>query len=350
MGNEHMESAKVRVLVIDDSLFMRTLISDMLNSDPEIEVIDTAKGGEEAIKKLSKIKPDCITLDLMMPGWDGLTTLKHIMSSCPTPVVILSAHSQKDADITMKCLNAGAVGFVLKPSGELSLDIKSVKRELLKEVKTASKVDVAKIKSLIPKKPKIPKRKFITADRVIVIGASTGGPQTLETILYAISSNLHVPIIIVQHMPSIFFTKSLAEHLNKTCHLEAKVLEDGEILQAGIAYLAPAGYQSRIVTDETGMKISLSEDQPNVLSPSIDITMKSAAEAYRENTIGVILTGIGYDGREGMKAIKKAGGKTIVQDETSLIFGMPKAVIDEGVADKVLPAGEMAEAITELVS
>jgi len=175
----------IKVLVVDDSLFMRTLVSDMLNSDQEIEVIDTAKEGRQAIDKVSKARPDCITLDLAMPGWDGLTTLKHIMSECPVPVVILSAYSKRDADITIECLEAGAVGFVLKPSGELSLNIENVKHQLLEEVKAASKIELRKIKSLTARKSRRRKRRFAGINKMIVIGSSTGGMQTLESIFEA---------------------------------------------------------------------------------------------------------------------------------------------------------------------
>lgn len=319
----------------------------MLNSDPAVEAIDTAKNGQEAIKKLAKIKPDCITLDLAMPGWDGLTTLKHIMEQYPTPVIILSAHSKKDAQITVECLNAGAVGFVLKPSGEMSLDIESVKHELLKQVKAASGVRVANIKSLIGRKPGRLKQKPIAADKIIVIGASTGGPQTLEKILYSLPVNLAVPVVIVQHVPSLFFTESLAEHLKKACGLEVKVAEDKEVLRSGMIYFAPAGFQTRIVQDKEQLKLALIEDKHNALSPSIDITMESAALAYKENTIGIILTGMGRDGLQGMRAIKAAGGSTLAQDESSLIFGMPKEVIDAQAADKVLPAEKIADAMME---
>jgi two-component system chemotaxis response regulator CheB len=322
----------------------------MLNSDPQIEVIDTAKNGEEGLKKIAKLKPDCITLDLAMPGWDGLTTLEHIMDEYPTPVIILSAHSKSDAEITVKCLNAGAVGFVLKPSGEMSLDIKSVRHELLEQVRAASSVDVASIESLIKAKPHRLKRKITAAAKIVVIGASTGGPQTLEKILYSLPINLGVPVIIVQHAPSLFFTESLAEHLKKACDLEVKVAQDKEILRSGVVYFAPAGFQTRIIKEDTHFEITLSQDKHNILSPSIDAVMESAAQAYKENTVGVILTGMGHDGLEGMKAIKKHGGRTLVQDKSSLIFGMPKEVIDIGAADKVLPAEKIADEIMELVS
>ena len=357
----------IKVLVIDDSLFMRTLIRDLLNSDPEIEVIDTAKDGSEAVKKIHALKPDCITPDLVMPGWDGLTTLKHIMDESPIPVVILSAHSRKDTDITIECLNAGAVGFVLKPSGELSLDIENIKRELLEEVKAASKANIPRLKSLVIKKLKKPKRKPIGVNRIIVIGASTGGPQTLEVLLSSLPTNFPSPIIVVQHMPTRFFTESLAEHLNKISELAVKVAENNEVLQEGTVYLAPSGSQltlkksspqmpssgnrklgERYKIQDTDSTIHLSQDKSEVLSPSIDNTMKSVAKIYNGNTIGIILSGMGRDGQEGMKTIKESGGKTIVQDESSLIFGMPKAVIDEGCADKILPVSGVASAMTEL--
>ena len=342
-----MKKAKIRVLIIDDSLFMRTLVSDMLNSDPEIKVIDTAKDGKEAVEKLSKIRPECITLDLVMPGWDGLTTLEHIMTEYPTPVVILSAYSKKDADITIKCLNAGAVGFVLKPSGELSLDIKDIKHELLEKVKAASKVNVGRIKLLAHKKRKRPKRKLMALNEIIVIGASTGGPQTLEAILYSLSVNLTVPVIIVQHLPTRFFTESLAEHLNKVTDLEVKVAENSEVLQSGKVYLAPAEFQMTFKMSDTDVITSLTKAQPDSLSPSVDIVMESVAKVYNGNSLGIILTGMGQDGREGMRAIKEVGGKTIVQDESSLIFGMPKAVIEAGIADEVLPVDGIADIIME---
>jgi len=340
----------VRVLIVDDSLFMRTLTSDMLNSDPEIEVADTAKDGKEAVSKITKLKPDCVTLDLMMPEWDGLTTLKHIMTECPTPCVILSAHSREGANITIDCLNAGAVGFVLKPSGELSLNIENVKHQLLKEVKAASKVELKKIKSLIAPKLKKPIHKPTGTGKIIVIGASTGGLQILESILPSLPADFPSPIIVVQHLPNMFFTESLAERLNRDCELTVKVAESNEIIQAGKVYLAPGGFHMRLGSlPNREVTPCIKEAKNDSLTPSIDLAMKSAASIFSGNTVGIILTGMGHDGRQGMRAIKESGGKTIVQDESSLIFGMPKAAIDAGAADKVLPAGEIAEAIMEAV-
>ena len=341
----------IKVLIVDDSLFMRVLLSDMLNSDPEIEVIDTAKDGIEAVKKIPKGKPDCITLDLAMPGWDGLTTLKHIMDEYPTPVVIISAYSKKDADITMKCLHAGAVGFVLKPSGELSLDIGEVKHQLVEEVKAASKANVGKIKSIISQKPRKIRGGCTDKDNVIVIGASTGGPRALELILSCLPDDFSVPIIVAQHIPTSSFTQSLAEHLNRHCTLTVRVIENDEPLLRGTIYLIPSGF--RMTLTQRGKQdviITLSRDESEMVSPSINGTMEKAAYMYKGNTVGVILSGMGADGVEGMKAIKQAGGKTIVQDESSIIFGMPKAVIDAGYADTVLPASKIAGTLVEYIS
>jgi len=341
----------IKALIVDDSLFMRTLVSDMLNSDPEIEVVDTAKNGKEAVDKIPKARPDCVTLDLAMPGWDGLTTLKHIMNECPVPVVILSAYSKRDADITIRCLEVGAVGFVLKPSGELSLNIENVKHQLLEEVKAASKVELRKIKSLTPRKPKRRRRKFADIGKIIVIGTSTGGPQTLESILSSLPADFPSPVIVAQHMPNVFFTESLAEHLNRNCELTVKVADNNEIIQAGMVYLAPGGsHMTLSLLPNAEVTPWIEEAASDSLTPSVDLAMQSVAKIFDGHTVGIILSGMGCDGREGMKAIKESGGETIVQDASSLIFGMPKAVIDAGFADKVLPANKIAGAMMECVS
>jgi len=340
-----------RILVVDDSLFMRTLISDMLNSDPEIEVAGTAKDGKEAVSKITKLRPDCVTLDLMMPEWDGLTTLKHIMAECPTPCVILSAHSKEGANVTIDCLNAGAVGFVLKPSGELSLNIENVKHQLIEEVKAASKIELKKIESLTAKKPKRRRRKFVGVNKIVVIGASTGGLQTLESILPSLPADFPSPIIVVQHLPNMFFTESLAERLNRDCELTVKVAESNEIIHAGKVYLAPGGFHMTLGLLPNGeVTPCITEAKDDSLTPSIDLAMESAASTFSGNTVGIILSGMGDDGCKGMRAIKEASGMTIVQDKSSLIFGMPKAVIDAGFADEVLPASEIASAMIKCVS
>jgi len=340
--------SKIAVLVVDDSFFMRTLVSDMLNSDPEIEVVGTAKDGKDAAGKVAQLRPDCVTLDLMMPKWDGLTTLKHIMAECPTPCIILSAHGREGADITIDCLDAGAVGFVLKPSGELSLDIGNVRQHLLEEVKAASQIELNKVKSLTRKKPKKHRCKLVGANKIVVIGASTGGLQTLDSIVPSLPTDYPCPIIVVQHLPSMFFTEGFAERLNRECELKVKVAENNEIIQAGRMYLAPGG--SHMTLDSLPNREVIShiyEAKDDILTPSVDLAMGSAADVFKENTIGIILTGMGHDGRKGMRAIKESGGKTIAQDESSLIFGMPKAVIDAGYADQILSSDQISQALVD---
>lgn len=350
----------IKVLVVEDSFVMRKLLSDILNSE-DIEVAGVAKSGKEAIKKIPLVKPDVITLDLMMPGWDGFTTLKHIMEECPTPVIILSAHSREGADITLKCLEAGAVGFILKPSGELSLDIDQIAPKLLETVRQAAKVDVKKLSALFIPRDRLAKYKAVETDSIVVIGASTGGPQTLIAILSLLPPDFLPPIIIVQHMPSIEFTQSLVEHIKRVCKLIAKVVKDNEIIARKNVYLVPGGYsmtvqrtdnERRTTDDEQqiwGVTMRLVKDKPGDLTPSINVTMKSIAEVYRDKVVGVVLTGMGNDGAEGMRVIKHFGGRTLVEDESALIFGMPKEVIDQGCADSILPAGRIAEKIVELV-
>lgn len=340
----------IRVIVVDDSLFMRTLISDMLNSDPDIEVVDTARNGREAVSKTKAKRPDCITLDLIMPVQDGVSTVKQIMEECPTPCVILSAHSRKDADITIECLNAGAVGFVVKPSGELSLNIENAKTQLLEAVKAASTVELKKIQSLASNTPERHTHRWPGADTIVVIGASTGGPQTLESILPSLPAEFPSAIIVVQHLPDICFTESFAKRLRYESDLSVKVAENNEIIRAGTIYLAPGGHNLKLrMLPNERITAYISQVEGNVLTPSIDLAMESAVEVCGGNVIGIILTGIGSDGCRGMGAIKQSGGRTIVQDESSLIYGMPKAVIDAGLADEVLPASRIGKAMIECV-
>jgi len=232
----------------------------------------------------------------------------------------------------------------------LSLNIENVKHQLLEEVKAASQVELKQINLLTATKPQRRKHKLVIIDKIIVVGASTGGLQALESILPFLPADFPAPIIVAQHVPNMFFTESLAERLNRDCELVVKVAENNEIIRAGKVYLAPGGSHMTLgLLPNTEVTPYINEAKSDTLSPSIDLAMESAAKIFCGNAVGIILTGMGCDGREGMRAIKEAGGRTIVQDESSLIFGMPKAVIDAGYADKVLPAGEIAEAMTECV-
>jgi two-component system chemotaxis response regulator CheB len=354
----------IKVLIVDDSFFMRRLISDVLGSDPDIEVVGAVADAEEARKAIPRTRPDCITLDLVLPGEDGLSLLNHIMAEHPTPVVILSAYSKAGADITMQCLDAGAAGFVLKPSGELSLDIEDIGPQLIREVKAAAGLSVTEIRHLAAAavQPKDRSRAFGNAAKVVVVGASTGGPQTLRVLLSSLPANFPGVIIVAQHMPMAVFTEHLANRLSRQCELVVDVLRDEEILRSGRIYFVPGGtemtlsagpeetgeHELPIVPGQAEVAARLRPAKKGELSPSIDATMMTAAHTFGPRTVGIILSGIGHDGTAGMRAIQAAGGHTIAQDASALINGMPTAVIEAGFADQVLPVEEMALALRDI--
>ena len=352
-------SDKIRVLVVDDSALMRLMISDILNSDKEIEVIATARDGEDGIRKVTELRPDVVTLDIEMPRLDGLHALGYIMSEIPTPVVMISAFTQKGAEATFRALEYGAVDFVSKPSGPISRDIRIVGKELVAKVKVAAAVDINKLKFIQPKKIfgrhlKIKPRKIVPDVKLIAIGASTGGPRALEEILPQLDPNIHAGLLIVQHMPR-GFTETFASRLNRESKIDVKQGESGDRIEEGKALIAPGDYHMTVKREISGEKtagtISLNQKPPVYgLRPTVDAMMLSAAEVYEDKTIGVILTGMGSDGARGMKAIKENKGKTIAQDkDTCVVYGMPKAAVEEGVVDKVVPLDKIAEEIMKMV-
>lgn len=327
----------VSVLVVDDSAFMRKMISDVLNSDPEIRVVGTARDGQDAIEKVGKLQPDAITLDIEMPRVDGLTALAYIMNKHPTPVVMLSALTKKGAEETIKALEYGAVDFITKPSGNVSLDIEILRSEIIDKVKLAALAKVKKIKAAA-RKVVSEEVKFADRRRVVVIGASTGGPQALIEVLQKLPGKIPACLLIVQHMPK-GFTKSFAERLDSLSDLEVKEAEDGDLLRSNTALVAPGDYH--MVIENSAVKLN-QRDKIHGVRPAVDVTMKSAAEAFEADAVGVLLTGMGSDGALGMRAIKERGGATIAQDEsTSIIFGMPKAALELGCVDKVVPISQI---------
>jgi two-component system, chemotaxis family, protein-glutamate methylesterase/glutaminase len=342
----------ISVLIVDDSLFVRSLVSQILQADPDIACVETASSGADALRRIPRMRPDVVTLDLSMPGGDGLTTLKRIMHQYPTPVVILSAYSKADADITIQCLEAGAIGFVLKPSGELSLDMHTVAERLLKEIKEAAQVDVEKLKCLV-RGPPVAAPPSTQRGHMVVIGASTGGPQTLEALLALLPRPFAAPIIVVQHMPTQDFTQSMAVRLNTLCQMPVTVATAMEPLLAGTIYLVPGGNHMTVEPTRSKREYHCAMHRissADEMAPSIDITMNSVASHYARNAIGVVLTGIGRDGTEGMESIKLEGGTTIAQDESALIFGMPHSVIEAGLADHILPVPQIAQCLMECVT
>jgi len=335
----------IRVLVVDDSAFMRKVIKDILDSDPGIQVIDTARNGKVGIEQAIKLRPDVITMDVEMTKMDGLAALSKIMKDDPTPVIMLSTLTTHGADITVKALEAGAVDCISKPSGSVSLDIEKISSEIISKVKIAAKAHVKKLK--VSGRKILPPIRKLTINKVIAIGSSTGGPQTLLEILVRLPENIP-PILIVQHMPP-GFTKSLANRLNTYCSFNVKEAEERDTINRGLALVAPGGYHMTVrQSNPDNKKIIHLTDNPsvNAVKPSVDVMMESVVKIYGKNTCGVLLTGMGSDGANGMCSIKKAGGKTIAQDEAScVIFGMPKVAIEKGCVDKVAALSSIPEKI-----
>jgi two-component system chemotaxis response regulator CheB len=324
-----MSVGQIKLLIVDDSLFMQKILSDLVQSDPQIKVIGTAKNGEDALSRIDSLSPDVITMDIEMPKMDGLVAVQKIMETNPVPVVMVSALTQREAELTLKALDYGAVDYVPKPSGSLSLDIDVVKDELISKIKIASLSNINSVKTRVHKTLNADVKSH---DKIISITASTGGPPAITEILTSLPADVP-PMLIVQHMPK-GITRFFAQRLNDVCQFKVKEAEEGDSIQGGLALLAPGGFHM-VVTKEK--KVALNTDHPvNYVRPSGDVTMTSSAEAYGSKNVGVILTGIGVDGAKGIKAIKEKGGFTIAQDEkSSVVFGMPKTAFEMGYVDKV---------------
>ncbi|MGD0232217.1 MAG: chemotaxis response regulator protein-glutamate methylesterase [Syntrophorhabdales bacterium] len=342
----------INVLVVDDSRVMTKIVTRILEKDPLIRVIGTAGNGYEALEKIEKLKPGVVTLDVEMPRMDGIETLKRIMAANPLPVIMLSTLTRDHADITMEALNIGACDFVTKDFSNATFAEKE--QELIGKVK-----DVAKNRARLmlmkghnvhnPARPLsfIPRA---SAKRdILSIGASTGGPPALQYILSHLPKDFPVPIVIAQHMPRLF-TQSFAERLDKVSQLVVKEAEDREILRAGVALIAPG--DSHLVLKRRGRQVMVEmvSDTTYIYRPSVDLLMQSTSVAYEANSAGVILTGMGNDGLAGVKELKSKGGYVIAQDEeTCVVYGMPKAVVNAHLADAVLPVERIPEEIIRIL-
>ncbi len=344
----------IRVLIVDDSALMRRRITDILNSDEEIEVLDCVRTGTDAIKKVVKMRPDVITLDLAMPDIDGLTVLTYIMNEVPTPVVIISANVSPGGPNALKALELGAVEIVKKPGGEISLDIESAEKEIIRKVKAASKVDVKRVRAVFNMFKNIAPAKLIKApsglSKIVAVGASTGGPKAIKEILPYFSADIPAAFLFVQHMPA-GFTRSMAERLNWVTKIDIKEAEDGDIIKAGHGYIAPGDYHMVVEMRGDDAVISLNKGpKVNRVRPSITVMMDSVVRIFGARTIGVLLTGMGQDGVAGMRNIKNAGGRTFAEDKsTCVVYGMPRVAIEEGIIDEVLPISHMGLGIMKQI-
>lgn len=400
----------IRVLIADDSAFMRQVLSDLFRKQPDFEVLGTAMNGREAVSKVKQLQPDLLTLDVNMPIMDGLEALAIIMEECPIPVVMLSSLTQKGTDATVRALGLGAVDFISKAGGSISR-IDSIEQEILQKCRAAARARVQKMplaaqtveKSAghpgapVMKRVEMPKRQGLKlgstpvvepavqksvfgnkrsnpllqsrssvpasigrpspimvgnagrSNKLVVIGTSTGGPQALQNVITRLPGNLPCGVVVVQHMPA-GFTKALADRLNSIAQISVKEAEDGEEIRAGHVYIAPGDFHLRVKDDGGIRRIKLSQEaRVGNHRPAVNVMYDSVAPLGHK-LVAVIMTGMGSDGCEGMKKIKASGGYSIAQDEpTCVVYGMPKAVVDAGLADEIRPLQDIAGAIVEAV-
>lgn len=355
-----MSNSKIKVLVVDDSAFMRRVISDMLNSDEAIEVIDTARNGKEGFEKVIAQNPDIITLDIEMPVMDGLTALSEIMKARPaSKVIMLSSLTFEGAEATIKALEFGAMDFVPKPSASiLNFKAEDIKDGLIKKIH-----QLAHTKYLYAPRPKVPaeggiKKADIKPEEssgklkyIIAIGTSTGGPRALQDVIPLFPPDIPAAIMIVQHMPP-GFTKSLAARLHNLSNIHVKEAEEGDVLRPGWAYLAPGDFH--MIIKKAGFddyRISINQD-PAVTGhrPSVNVMMNSVAECGLKNVIAVMMTGMGSDGSDGILKIRQNGGRTIAQDEsTCVVYGMPKSAVNNGAIESIVPLQNITKEIIKLM-
>ncbi len=346
---------KVSVLVVDDSTFMRKALKRMLTSDPMITVAGEAKDGREAVEAVKRLRPDVVTLDIKMPVMDGLQALQQIMRECPIPVLMVSSLTSEGGELTLKALEMGAVDIIDKSSCHTFMDIVDIADSLVKKVKVLAGVDMGKVvrtrqpaRASRPGKPKLPSAVAEDPNHIIAIGSSTGGPMALETVLSSLPADHPGALLIVQHMP-VGFTLPLAERLNRQSRFLVKEAEEDDILLRGRAYIAPGGYHLKLKRQNGRFRVLLTRNpKDSQHRPSVDVMMKSVASVWRGRKMGVLLTGMGTDGVDGMAAIKRAGGATIAQDEkTCVVFGMPRAAHEAGSVDRLLPLNRISSRILE---
>ncbi len=349
-------SSPATVLVVDDSAFMRRLIARIVDASPEFRVVGTARNGHDALKQIYALDPQIVTLDVEMPELDGLQTLGYVMSETPRAVVMLSAAStQGGVDLTLRCLELGAVDFVRKPSGPISLDLETVAETLLAALRAATQVNLRGVPLLARPRfvePVAPMASGRDAATVVAIAASTGGPRALAEVIPSLPATLDAAVLVVQHMPA-GFTRSLAARLDLMSALRVAEGRDGEPVLTGRVYLAPGGLHMRVAVDGGGVRRIALDDSPPIwgVRPSADPLFRSVAQHYGRAALGVVLTGMGRDGADGLAVIREVGGLGIVQDrETSTIYGMPQAALQRAGAERVVALGGVAPCVVELLA
>ncbi|MEW6200406.1 MAG: chemotaxis response regulator protein-glutamate methylesterase [bacterium] len=360
-SEEKTDNRTIRVMVVEDSAYMRYVITQILESDSDIEVVEKARDGQEALEKLERMRPDVITLDIQMPRMDGLEFLRRNRLAHRIPTIVISSFTTEGAAETISALELGAIDFVPKPGGIHALTLDTVRDEVVAKVKMAARLKT--VPAMLDHSAQVQKalkheiaetlikatreRKKTPIKKVIAIGCSTGGPRALTEIIPVLPDDIPAAVIIVQHMPPNF-TRSLAERLNALSAIDVVEAANGQKLEAGTVYISPGDFHIRVVRNDI---IFLSQDDlHHGVRPSADVLMESVARIYGSRAVGIVLTGMGSDGTSGLKAIRESGGIAIAEHEsTSVVYGMPRAAVEAGVVDRVVPLYDIAEEILCIV-
>lgn len=344
----------VRVLVVDDSAYVRKVVKQMLSRSPFIEVVGTARDGKEALEIVEQLKPDVITLDLIMPNMNGIDFLREQMKRCPVPAIVVSIASESGT-MALEALDAGAVDFVQKPTALATEKVLEISDELIQKVKAAANVRLSNLSAatiavgskIQPDRSSIPKRsKKID---IVVLGISTGGPQALTLLIPQLPGNLSVPVAIVLHMP-IGYTEMYARRLDEISSLKVVEAREGDIVKPGVVLIAPAGRHLSFIRQADGTVFTHLDTRPfdTLHRPSVDVLFQSAAEVFGDRVLGIIMTGMGSDGKQGAAWIKSLGGTIFTESEEScVVYGMPRSVFESGLSDKSVSLNQMASVILD---
>ncbi|MFL6254502.1 MAG: chemotaxis-specific protein-glutamate methyltransferase CheB [Pyrinomonadaceae bacterium] len=345
----------LRVLVIDDSAYVRKVVKQMLSRSPFIEVVGAARDGREALEMVEQLQPDVITCDLIMPELDGVGFVREQMRRRPVPIIIMSIASET-GDAALTALDAGAVDFVQKPTALATEKIFEVSSELIEKVKAAANISLTHIHSAPVATEMAPARTTAVVAGshvvdVVVLGISTGGPQALKQLIPQLPADFPVPVAMVMHMP-VGYTEMYARKLDEHSPLDVREAREGDELRAGVVLLAPAGRHMSFLRTADGKVVAHLDARPfdTLHRPSVDVMFQSAAEVYRQRVLGVVMTGMGSDGKQGAAWIKSQGGLVYTEsEETCVVYGMPSTVVEAGLSDRIVPLGRMAQAIREVV-